>query len=235
MSLNILPLAFKPHSCYNVFAVVNCSFFFLPNRRPGSGCNRASVYYSTREGATLLSEDTMTDRKEYNRKYRLEHQEHLRRYRNEYHAKHRDYENTRSRNYRLARPEHFRSYRNAYNAAHRELIREQDKKKCAKVRYQALSHYGLSCSCCGESTYEFLCIDHINGGGGKQRKQLGRGGTTFFRWLIQNNFPEGFRTLCYNCNNSLGHYGYCPHNPINRQEQPSTPSAAQMVLPLRDC
>jgi len=35
--------------------------------------------------------------------------------------------------------------------------------------------------------------------------------SNFYRWLKQNNFPEGFRVLCINCNFSLGIYGYCPH------------------------
>src|SRR5438094_2571359 len=39
------------------------------------------------------------------------------------------------------------------------------------LRAAAIEHYGKVCACCGESTYEFLCIDHINGGGNRQRKQ----------------------------------------------------------------
>lgn len=70
-------------------------------------------------------------------------------------------------------------------------------------------HYGLSCDCCGEDIYEFLTIDHINGGGNKHRKEIGQ--SVIYKWLIDNNFPEGFRTLCYNCNSCLGHYGYCAH------------------------
>ncbi len=75
-------------------------------------------------------------------------------------------------------------------------------------RQICIEHYGRSCACCGESTYEFLSIDHIDGGGGKHRKQT-NGHTQ--RWLIKNNFPPGFRILCHNCNQALGHYGYCPH------------------------
>lgn len=37
-------------------------------------------------------------------------------------------------------------------------------------------------------------------------------------WLIHNRFPEGFRVLCFNCNNSLGMHGYCPHG--NLIEEP---------------
>jgi hypothetical protein len=43
-----------------------------------------------------------------------------------------------------------------------------------------------------------LTIDHINGGGNEHRKKVtcGRGGDQYYRWLIKNNFPEGFRVLC---------------------------------------
>ena len=64
------------------------------------------------------------------------------------------------------------------------------------------------CRCCGEIRYEFLCIDHINGGGGRHRKQVG---TNFYRWLAKNGFPKGFQVLCHNCNMAKGFYGKCPH------------------------
>lgn len=76
-------------------------------------------------------------------------------------------------------------------------------------RLVCLERYGGKCACCGEDRYEFLAIDHINGGGGKHRKNVG---AKIDRWLIKNNFPDGFRVLCHNCNQSLGHYGFCPHN-----------------------
>lgn len=66
------------------------------------------------------------------------------------------------------------------------------------------------CSCCGETNIEFLCFDHIDGGGGKHRKS-GGGVINIGTWLKNQNFPPGFRVLCHNCNSSLGHYGYCPH------------------------
>ena len=75
-------------------------------------------------------------------------------------------------------------------------------------RLMVFKHYGLSCACCSENTYEFLSIDHINGGGRKHYLSIKM---PMYRWLIKNKFPDGFRTLCYNCNFCLGHYGYCPH------------------------
>ena len=75
------------------------------------------------------------------------------------------------------------------------------------------SNNDIRCMCkgCNETAIEFMSIDHINGGGSKHRKIIGGAGHDTYIWLIRNNFPEGFRVLCHNCNNSIGHFGYCPH------------------------
>ena len=81
----------------------------------------------------------------------------------------------------------------------------------AGLRTAALAAYGGMCACCGEATVEFLSIDHINGGGAKQRRETGLRGQSFYRWLRENNWPGDFRVLCHNCNQARGAYGYCPH------------------------
>lgn len=81
-----------------------------------------------------------------------------------------------------------------------------------KLRMDAIDAYGgPKCVCCNETMLEFLCIDHVKGGGSKHRKQIGGSGTTIFQWLKSNNYPPEFRVLCMNCNHALGLYGYCPH------------------------
>lgn len=81
------------------------------------------------------------------------------------------------------------------------------------MRTTVLTHYGGKCECCGEDEPLFLTVDHINGGGKKHRQEIGGGGFYLHRWLIKNNFPEGFRILCFNCNcgRSLNK-GVCPHH-----------------------
>lgn len=64
------------------------------------------------------------------------------------------------------------------------------------------------CACCGEANIVFLTIDHINGGGGAHRRQIGK---NFYWWLIKNEFPDGFQVLCYNCNMAKRDGAECPH------------------------
>ena len=73
-------------------------------------------------------------------------------------------------------------------------------------RTKVLTHYGAKCSCCNESRDQFLSIDHVNGGGSKHRKSVHQ---HIWHWLIKNNYPDGFRVLCFNCNCALGFYGKC--------------------------
>jgi hypothetical protein len=96
----------------------------------------------------------------------------------------------------------------------KEKVSKEHKKYRERIRLECLVHYGgdpPKCACCGETLIEFLTIDHINGGGVKHRKEAGITGTFFYIWLKKQGYPEGFRVLCYNCNCSIGHYGYCPH------------------------
>ena len=62
--------------------------------------------------------------------------------------------------------------------------REKDRRKLE--RRTVFEHYGLECACCGESTYEFLEIDHINGDGASHRRAIGV--SVIYRWLIRHEF-----------------------------------------------
>lgn len=88
------------------------------------------------------------------------------------------------------------------------------KKELRKDRRLAvINHYGGECACCGEAGIEFLSIDHANGGGRKHREDVlgSKTSSGFYEWLINNNYPSGFRVLCMNCNTAIGWFGYCPH------------------------
>ncbi len=88
---------------------------------------------------------------------------------------------------------------------------EKKAKRWAKSRMLVFDHYGWKCVCCGEDISEFLSIDHVGGGGAEHRKEIGGTGR-IYHWLVKNDFPEGFETVCRNCN--WGRYinnGICPH------------------------
>lgn len=91
-------------------------------------------------------------------------------------------------------------------------IKTQQKEKRHRYKMLVLEHYSFNppeCQCCGDLNLEFLTIDHINGGGSEHRKTMR--GQNFYSYLIKNNYPEGYRVLCMNCNWSRGKFGYCPH------------------------
>jgi len=98
----------------------------------------------------------------------------------------------------------------------RSKINQKNIRKLNKLK--VLTFYSKAkfyCDCCKESNLKFLTIDHINGNGNKQRKELfgadGVAGSRFYSWLIKNNYPDGFQVLCMNCNFAKGIYGNCPH------------------------
>jgi len=78
---------------------------------------------------------------------------------------------------------------------------------------EVIDSYGGKCACCGETRKEYLTIDHVNGNGNKQKREIGiRGTQDFYRWLKKNNYPKGFQVLCFNCNCGKGNYSVSPHN-----------------------
>jgi predicted nucleic acid-binding Zn ribbon protein len=112
-----------------------------------------------------------------------------------------------SRNYQRDHAEHYRQWHDL----HRGHAKVHDKERYRALKIQVLAHYGEKCSCCGEDQIEFLCLDHINGGGTQHRRELNAYGNSFYRKLVKEGYPPGYQVLCHNCNQSLGLYGYCPH------------------------
>lgn len=78
------------------------------------------------------------------------------------------------------------------------------KKRKNVIKLQVLTHYGngkCMCVLCGyDKDLRALSIDHIGGHGTAHRKSLrNSGGAQFYYWLISQGYPEGYRTLCMNC------------------------------------
>lgn len=105
-----------------------------------------------------------------------------------------------------------------------EYFREASRKHRNKLRLEVFTHYGLKCACCGESNFGFLTLDHKDDNGAQQRKELG-GSIAIYRWVKAQGFPDGYQTLCYNCNQGRAHYGgVCPHR-IKLQVEHQRPAA----------
>lgn len=92
----------------------------------------------------------------------------------------------------------------------REFTLKRNKLLNRAKKQAIIDAYGGKCQCCGESTFEFLTIDHTENDGKSHRAVIGKG--QLYTWLIRMGFPkEGFQLLCMNCNFAKARYGRCPH------------------------
>jgi len=81
------------------------------------------------------------------------------------------------------------------------------------LRAEVLKAYGGQCACCGESTPQFLELDHVNTNGASHRREIGRGSDATYRWAKSRGFPKDlFQLMCANCNQGRARNGgVCPH------------------------
>jgi hypothetical protein len=136
-----------------------------------------------------------------------------------------------SREWNRNNPEKHNANNASYYQRHKERLREEHKARHARnrdvdnaraairskkereeARAAALQHYAGDpprCACCGETIREFLCFDHMYGGGAKHSRE--RKSKALGLWLLKNGFPDGFQVLCFNCNAAKSIHGQCPH------------------------
>ena len=85
---------------------------------------------------------------------------------------------------------------------------------CIRDRYYTLRYNPSAtkpqCNCPGhvETCIELLAIDHKKK---RTKKEKGLTGKSFYKYLKENNYPEGFQVLCHNCNFVKEQYPKCPH------------------------
>lgn len=86
---------------------------------------------------------------------------------------------------------------------HKAEIKIQSREYNQSLKREVLTQYGggaLVCVRCGEDRLACLSIDHIIPIGEKRRRGSGlKSGSKFYVWLKKNNYPEGYQTLCMNC------------------------------------
>ncbi len=127
--------------------------------------------------------------------------EYMREYNKQYYQEH-----------RTQRVQYIKHWKQEHKADHAEAQRkwladhsDYPLQYAQRIKQEVLTHYSalddLSCGCCGEADLKKLSIDHIAGGGKRHRKSLGiGGGLRFYCWLKQQDYPEGYQTLCLGCN-----------------------------------
>lgn len=152
-------------------------------------------------------------RRDYQRERRLANPEKERERQKEWRQK--NWDATKQRHYRW-RKKHPEKWKAAQNRWRVKYLQEYTKAKRQSNRDAVYGHYGEQCACCGEKERLFLTIDHVNNDGAEHRRalagQAGKGGSSFFAWLVRENFPIGFQTLCRNCNwGKHANGGVCPH------------------------
>ncbi len=65
-----------------------------------------------------------------------------------------------------------------------------------RVKCEVFEAYGgARCNCCGETTVQFLSMDHEQNNGAEHRRSTGFGKAwaSIFLWLKRNGFPPGFQ------------------------------------------
>jgi hypothetical protein len=94
-----------------------------------------------------------------------------------------------------------------WDKSHPSAKRERQQRYRAKLKKETIAAYGGKCAMCNNENIESLELDHINGGGNKQRDLVfhyghqSPGGNRFYAWLRKNGFPKTYdlHILCREC------------------------------------
>lgn len=95
----------------------------------------------------------------------------------------------------------FNDYKNKYSSWCQDCVRRGSFLNKQNKKLKILTHYGngkLQCVKCGCGDINSLSLDHINNNGSEHRKEIG-GCAYLYNWVSDHNFPDGFQTLCFNC------------------------------------
>ena len=82
----------------------------------------------------------------------------------------------------------------------REDIKIRNRQRRQKVREQLLDALGRKCARCGyDADVRALQIDHVNGGGCKERKDF-PSRDAYYNYILQSAKDGAYQILCANCN-----------------------------------
>lgn len=104
----------------------------------------------------------------------------------------------------------------------RECNRLDNKNRVILRRKGVIEKLGNKCQCCGIDNFDFLSIDHIDGGGIKDRNSF-KGWSRYIRYLFflsEEELNLKYRCLCFNCNCGFGFWDRCPHvfKPVTEEQ-----------------
>jgi hypothetical protein len=88
--------------------------------------------------------------------------------------------------------------------------REYQRRSRDKKKREAFRRLGDACACCGERTFEFLQLHHLDGGGNEHRRAVGNG-SAYWNAFSSDHEVENIEVLCANCHLAVTRVGSCPH------------------------
>lgn len=100
-------------------------------------------------------------------------------------------------------PETKRRLQAEYRSRNVEKLRCASRHRRAAIKDEALTQYGRCCARCGFDNPLALVVDHVDDNGAEERKALGGqhfAGWNFYSHLRRQGWPDGYQTLCANCN-----------------------------------
>jgi hypothetical protein len=153
--------------------------------------------------------------KERHKKWRQTHREKINENKRDYFRRHPDKQREMTKKYRQTHLKKCRENEEKYAQTHKKERRDAEKRLRLRDKLKVLNHYSgdpPKCACCGETKLLFLTIDHMEHVGRKKREKISSG-SVFYRWLVRNNYPDGYQVLCFNCNCGRAlNNGICPHS-----------------------
>ncbi|KKQ94900.1 MAG: hypothetical protein UT21_C0011G0008 [Candidatus Woesebacteria bacterium GW2011_GWA1_39_11b] len=118
-----------------------------------------------------------------------------------------EYKKEYSKKYRENNKEKISNLGKTWRGNNKDSTRKAGRKEREKLKFDILNHYSngkLCCANCSFNDSRALQVDHIENNGAEERRKLFGNrlfaGTTFYRWVRRNNYPEGYAILCANCN-----------------------------------
>lgn len=91
-------------------------------------------------------------------------------------------------------------YANKWQKTHRQKVLKNQRNTIRRKRLKLISFLGGKCVKCGFSDWRALQIAHVNGGGTKELKKMGK--DLYFKYykMVLDDKVGKYQLLCANCN-----------------------------------